>query len=126
MKMKLTEARIPTLRTGKPQEDIFHAATPGAGLRLTREGRKTWFLLYYAPGTPQKRRYSFGEHPSGKLGEARYLSLKTLSGSTPSLGATSRRESTLSASRSASILRRRSLSPRPSCRRISGRSSRKG
>lgn len=76
MKMKLTEARIPTLRTGKPQEDIFHAATPGAGLRLTREGRKTWFLLYYAPGTPQKRRYSFGEHPSGKLGEARYLSLK--------------------------------------------------
>jgi integrase len=76
MKMKLTEARIPTLRTVKPQEDVFHAATPGAGLRLTREGRKTWFLLYYAPETSQKRRYSFGEHPSGKLGEARYLSLK--------------------------------------------------
>jgi integrase len=76
MKMKLTEARIPTLRTAKPQEDLFHAATPGAGLRLTREGRKTWFLLYYAPGTSQKRRYYFGEHTSGKLGEARYLALK--------------------------------------------------
>ena len=76
MKMKLTEARIPALRTLKPQEDFFHAATPGAGLRVTREGRKTWFLLYYAPGTATKRRYSFGEHPTGKLGEARYLSLR--------------------------------------------------
>jgi hypothetical protein len=76
MKMRLTEARIPSLRTAKPQEDVFHAATPGAGLRLSREGRKTWFLLYYAPGSTNKRRYYFGEHPSGRLGQARYLSLK--------------------------------------------------
>jgi integrase len=74
--MRLTEARIPSLRTAKPQEDVFHAATPGAGLRLSREGRKTWFLLYYAPGATHKRRYYFGEHPSGRLGQARYLSLK--------------------------------------------------
>jgi integrase len=76
MKMRLTEARIPSLRTAKPQEDVFHAATPGAGLRLSREGRKTWFLLYYAPGSTHKRRYYFGEHLSGRLGQARYLSLK--------------------------------------------------
>lgn len=76
MKMRLTEARIPSLRTAKPQEDVFHAATPGAGLRLSRDGRKTWFLLYYAPGSTHKRRYYFGEHPSGRLGQARYLSLK--------------------------------------------------
>ncbi|HEX9941611.1 MAG TPA: tyrosine-type recombinase/integrase [Thermoanaerobaculia bacterium] len=76
MKRRLTEAAIQSLRTGFPQEDIFHPPTPGAGLRLTREGRKTWFLLYYAPRTDKKRRHYFGEHPSGKLGEPRYLSLK--------------------------------------------------
>jgi integrase len=76
MKMRLTEARIPSLRTAKPQEDIFHEPTPGAGLRITRKGRKTWFLLYYAPGSKQQRRVYFGEHPSGRLGEGRYLSLK--------------------------------------------------
>ncbi|HEV8582147.1 MAG TPA: tyrosine-type recombinase/integrase [Thermoanaerobaculia bacterium] len=76
MKRRLTEAVIPSLRTSLPQEDIFHLPTPGAGLRLTREGRKTWFLLYYAPGTTRKRRHYFGEHPSGKRGERRYLSLK--------------------------------------------------
>ncbi|HEV8580244.1 MAG TPA: Arm DNA-binding domain-containing protein [Thermoanaerobaculia bacterium] len=76
MKRRLTEAGIRSLRTDLPQEDVFHLPTPGAGLRLTREGRKTWFLLYYAPGTVKKRRLYFGEHPSGKLGRARYLTLK--------------------------------------------------
>jgi hypothetical protein len=54
MKLKLTEARIPSLRTLKPQEDVFHEPTPGAGLRITRKGRKTWFLLYCAPGSKPK------------------------------------------------------------------------
>jgi integrase len=76
MKRRLTEAGIPSLRTSLPQEDVFHLPTPGAGLRLTREGRKTWFLLYYAPGTSKKRRHYFGEHPNGKLGAPRYLTLK--------------------------------------------------
>jgi integrase len=76
MKLKLTEARIPSLRTAKPQEDVFHEPTPGAGLRITRKGRKTWFLLYCAPGSNQQRRVYFGEHSSGRLGQARYLSLK--------------------------------------------------
>ena len=46
MKLRLTEARIPALRITKPQEDLFHEPTPGAGLRITRRGRKSWFLLY--------------------------------------------------------------------------------
>ena len=46
MKLRLTEARIPSLRTTKAQEDIFHERTPGAGLRITRRGRKSWFLLF--------------------------------------------------------------------------------
>jgi hypothetical protein len=76
MKLRLTEARIPALRTSKPQEDLFHEPTPGAGLRITRRGRKTWFLLYSAPGSKQLRRVYLGEHPSGRLGRPRYLSLK--------------------------------------------------
>ena len=68
MKMKLTEARIPSLRTLKPQEDVFHEPTPGAGLRVTRKGRKTWFLLYSAPGSKQLRRVYFGETAAGATG----------------------------------------------------------
>ena len=76
MQMKLTEARILTLRTEKPQEDIFHERTPGAGMRITRRGRKTWFLIYRSPVTQKMRRIYFGEHLSGLRGAARYLSLK--------------------------------------------------
>jgi hypothetical protein len=75
-KRKLTEAIIRKLSTQRPQEDFFHTPTPGAGLRVTREGRKTWFMLYYVPGTLKKRRMTFGEHPEGKLGRGRYLTLK--------------------------------------------------
>jgi hypothetical protein len=70
MKKKLTEASIPPLRTSLPQEDIFHIPTPGGGLRLTREGRKSWFLLYYSPATGKKRRMTLGEHPTGKKASA--------------------------------------------------------
>jgi len=45
MQMNLTEARILILRTEKPQEDIFHERTPGAGLRITRRGRKSWHFM---------------------------------------------------------------------------------
>jgi len=76
MQMKLTEARILTLRTEKPQEDVFHERTPGAGLRITRRGRKSWFLLHKYPITKKLRRLYFGEHSSGLLGASRYLSLK--------------------------------------------------
>jgi hypothetical protein len=64
MQMKLTEARILTLRTEKPQEDIFHERTPGpvcglpAGARFPeraircpaeRFGPETLKLLMPAP-----------------------------------------------------------------------------
>lgn len=81
MKRHLTERTIETLRTDKAQEDIFYPGTPSAGLRLTRDGRKTFFTVYRSPvlvdakGEPKQRRYYFGEHPTGKAGEPRYLSL---------------------------------------------------
>jgi integrase len=79
MKLKLTEALIPSLRTTKAQEDVFHAPTPGAGLRLHRDGRKVFFLLYYCGG--ERRRHYFGEHTSSKGGKVEFapelgLSLK--------------------------------------------------
>ena len=49
MRCRLTEAKIRSLRTTKPQEDVFHTPTPSAGLRLTVEGRKTFFVLYRSP-----------------------------------------------------------------------------
>lgn len=82
MPVRLTEKRIRSLRTSKTQEDILHSLTPGAGLRLSKDGRRTFFALYRSPtardtqGQPKQRRYLFGEHLSGKLGEARYLSLQ--------------------------------------------------
>src|SRR3954453_14606422 len=76
IKLRHPEAGIPSLRTSKPQEVLFHQPTPGASLRITRRGRKTWFLLYSAPGSKQLRRVYLGEHPSGRLGRPRYLSLK--------------------------------------------------
>jgi hypothetical protein len=82
MKKKLTDEGISKLATTKLQEDIFHSRTPSAGIRLSRDGRRTFFLLYRSPavsgkdGKPRLRRYYFGEHTSGKLGEPRYLTLK--------------------------------------------------
>lgn len=82
MKRKLTERVIGSLRTQKAQEDVFHTLTPSAGLRLTGEGRKTWFILYRSPAqadgpvNSKLRRYYFGEHPSGKAGQGTYLTLE--------------------------------------------------
>jgi integrase len=82
MKRRLTERIIESLKTDRNQEDVFHVLTPSAGIRLTREGRKTWFVLYRSPsqldgtGEPKARRYYFGEHRSGKAGQGTYLTLE--------------------------------------------------
>lgn len=82
MKVRLTERSIESLKTEKKQEDVFHTLTPSAGLRLTKEGRKTWFVYYRSPvlvdakGQPRLRRLYLGEHRSGKAGQGEYLSLE--------------------------------------------------
>lgn len=75
-KARLTEALIKTLNTEKTQDDIFHRLTPGAGLRLSRDGRRTWFVMYRSPITGRQRRANLGEHPTGHRGHERYLTLK--------------------------------------------------
>jgi hypothetical protein len=76
---RLTEAKIKTLTTTKAQEDFFHEKTPNAGLRVSRNGRRTWFLFYRDAGGTLRRRL-LGEHPSGKRGQQRYLSLREFAG----------------------------------------------
>jgi len=82
MERRLTEAVIPALRTKKSQEEIYHSGTPSAGLRITRDNAKTFFIRYRSPillkgsARPVLRRFYFGEHRSGRPGEARYLTLK--------------------------------------------------
>lgn len=82
MKVRLTERMVESLKTARKQEDFFHIPTPSAGLRVTREGRKTWFAIYRSAvevdsqGQPKLRRYCFGEHRSGKAGAGRYLTLE--------------------------------------------------
>ena len=82
MRRRLTEVVLRTLKTNKAQEDVFHDGTPSAGIRLTKDGRKTFFALYRSPkvldrhGQPKLRRIYFGEHGTGKAGEPRYLTLE--------------------------------------------------
>lgn len=74
-RIRLNEAKIKSLSTSKPQEDFFHKLTPNAGLRLSKVGAKTWFVLFRDPEGRQ-RRHLVGEHPSGRRWQERYLTLK--------------------------------------------------
>jgi integrase len=71
MPEKLTEKRIRSLRTHLPQIEILHSLTPAAGLRITKDGRKTFFMIYRSPETGKQKRHSFGFHPSGRKGRGR-------------------------------------------------------
>ncbi|HEV8582726.1 MAG TPA: tyrosine-type recombinase/integrase [Thermoanaerobaculia bacterium] len=68
MRIKLTEKVIAGLHTTQDQEDILHTQTPGGGIRISKEGRKVFFILFRPPGSRKLTRYSVGYHPSGRLG----------------------------------------------------------
>lgn len=54
MPEKLTEKRIRSLRTTQAQVEILHCLTPSAGIRVTKDGRKTFFMIYRSPETGQR------------------------------------------------------------------------
>jgi hypothetical protein len=66
MKRKLTEAAIPP----------SGPAIPGGCFPRPHAGRWTPSHQGSSPVTGKKRRLTIGEHPSGKKGEPRYLTLK--------------------------------------------------
>lgn len=51
------------------QVDYFERKTPGFGLRVSREGRKSWFVMYRHGG--RKRRLTLGTYPALSLADAR-------------------------------------------------------
>lgn len=79
--LRLTDELIKRLTTDKPQEDFFHLRTPNAGIRVTKDCRKVFFILYRSPtirdgnGKPKLRRLTLGEHTSGKPWQPVYLTV---------------------------------------------------
>jgi integrase len=68
----LTAKSIATLRAIGAQTDYFDGAAhvPGFGLRVSRAGRRTWFLMYRGSGR-RVRRLPLGTYPPMLLADAR-------------------------------------------------------
>jgi hypothetical protein len=71
----LTDRQIKSLKTDRPQVDVFDGEIPGFGVRLTNRGRKSFFLFYRARrlADPRRRlhRVTLGAYPYLSLAEAR-------------------------------------------------------
>src|SRR5215813_4465821 len=70
--MRLTDARVASLRPtpGKPQTEYYHDLTPQAGIRVGKDGRRVFFMLYCING--KRKRMSLGEHTSSKGSRAEF------------------------------------------------------
>src|SRR5262245_65613268 len=79
MRIRLTEKVIAGLETTQDQEDILHTLTPGGGIRVSKEGRKVFFILFRPPGSRKLTRYSVGYHTSGRLGPGKGRPLPPMS-----------------------------------------------
>ena len=68
--MKATWVKAAKLDSSQPlQVDYFDSKIPGFGLRISQEGRKSWFVMYRHGG--RKRRLTLGTYPSLSLADAR-------------------------------------------------------
>lgn len=65
----LTDLVVRSLSTSKAQEDVFDTSSAGFGVRVTRHGRKTFFLRYRSRG--RQRRLNLGIYPDISLADAR-------------------------------------------------------
>ena len=68
-RLHLTERTVRYLSTDKTQEDVYDSVVGGFGVRLTRRGRKTFFVRYRSRG--RNRRMALGHYPAVALAEAR-------------------------------------------------------
>lgn len=75
-KQNLTAKFLESVKTEKLQEDFWDQKTSCLGIRVTKSGRKTWFVFYRFNG--KKRRLSLGTYPALSLHEARQRALDTL------------------------------------------------
>jgi integrase len=71
----LTDRQIKSLKTDRPQIDVFDGDLPGFGVRVTSKARKSFFLFYrprrVADPRRRLRRVTLGTYPFLSLGEAR-------------------------------------------------------
>jgi len=58
-KLLLTDKLLRTLSTDQAQEDFWDTSLPGFGVRISRQGRQTFFFSYRTPG----ERYSSPKDP---------------------------------------------------------------
>ncbi len=68
--IQLTDRTLKSLGTSRQQEDFWDRRLPGFGVRVTRQGRKSFVLMYRVNGS-QKRRMTLGTYPSVGLADAR-------------------------------------------------------
>ena len=71
----LTDRQIKSLKTDRPQVDVFDGDIAGFGVRVTNKARKSFFLFYRSrrSADPRRRlrRVTLGTYPYLSLGEAR-------------------------------------------------------
>ncbi len=68
--LELTDMTVATAKaTAAGRTEIWDAAMPGFGLRVSKAGRKSWVLMYRADG--RKRRLTLGTFPALSLTAAR-------------------------------------------------------
>src|SRR5262245_28907788 len=71
----LTDRQIKSLKTDRPQIDIFDGTLPGFGVRVTNKARKSFFLFYRSRRSvdPRRRlrRATLGTYPHLSLADAR-------------------------------------------------------
>ena len=72
-KAQLRDKDIPSMspRNGLKSEEIFHEKTPSAGIRLGKDGRRTFFICYRTK-EGKRRRHDIGEHTSSKGGKVEW------------------------------------------------------
>ena len=70
-KVLLTDKLIRSLATDQAQEDFWDTSLPGFGVRVSRQGRQTFFFSYRTPGQGVRVRRTLGHFPQMSLADAR-------------------------------------------------------
>jgi integrase len=73
----LTDRKIASLKPAKVLVECWDKKTPGFGIRVSPEGRKTWFVMYRLAGV--RRRMRLGHYPEVTLEKARKKATEALS-----------------------------------------------